>query len=106
MERRNGIIGADGQRDLVLGFKAVGIDECWVEGHIPGRPLLPGVLMIECAAQLASFYARTFLDWKGFMGFGGLEEVKFRQQVLPGQRLLMLAKKVWERHHRLCCQAQ
>ena len=106
MEQLNGIIWADGTDGLILGYKDVRPDEFWVEGHIPGRPLYPGVLMIECAAQLASFYCRQFMHWEGFIGFGGVEDAKFRQPVLPGQRMLVLAKRIWQRHRRICCHNQ
>ena len=106
MEQLNGIIWANAESKSILGFKDVKADEFWVEGHIPGRPLLPGVLMIECAAQVASFYTREYLKWTGFVGFGGLEDVRFRQQVVPGKRLLMLAQHVSERHRRIRCNCQ
>ena len=103
MEHINGIALADSSTGRVAAFKDVRADEFWVPGHIPGRPLLPGVLMIEAAAQLASFYTRTFVGWKGFIGFGGVEECKFRQQVAPGCRMYLLGQKLWERHHRIKC---
>ncbi len=106
MEHLNGIIWSDRQRQRILGFKDIREDEFWVAGHIPGRPLLPGVIMIECAAQLASFYTRMFLERTGFIGFGGAEDVRFRQPVTPGKRLLMLAEHVSERHRRIRCNAQ
>ncbi|MGH7176183.1 MAG: 3-hydroxyacyl-ACP dehydratase FabZ family protein [Tepidisphaeraceae bacterium] len=106
MEQLNGIIYVDHPNGNILGFKDVRADEFWVSGHIPGRPLLPGVLMIETAAQLASFYTRRYVGWKGFIGFGGVEDCKFRQQVAPGQRLLILGKQIWHRHRRICCNAQ
>src|SRR5512132_258942 len=81
MEHLNGIVWADPERGRTIGFKDVRADEFWVAGHIPGRPLLPGVIMIEAAAQLASFYCRRFLQWEGFIGFGGLEDCKFRLPV-------------------------
>jgi 3-hydroxyacyl-[acyl-carrier-protein] dehydratase len=84
----------------VVGYKDVRDDEFWVPGHIPGRPLLPGVLMIEAAAQLASFYVRAVLKWQGFIGFGGVEHCKFRKPVLPGCRLYLLAQQTDQRHHR------
>ena len=74
MEHLNGIVYAEPSRGEIIGFKDVRADEFWVEGHIPGRPLLPGVLMIEAGAQLASFYTRVFVGWKGFIGFGGCDE--------------------------------
>jgi 3-hydroxyacyl-[acyl-carrier-protein] dehydratase len=106
MEQLNGIIWADPAAGSIIGWKDVRPDEFWVAGHIPGRPLLPGVLMIEAGAQLASFYTRTFVGWKGFIGFGGVEECKFRMQVPPGVKMLILGQKIWERHHRIQCKIQ
>ena len=103
MEMLNGIVYAAPELGRIIGYKDVRADEFWVPGHIPGRPLLPGVLMIESAAQLASFYTRKFVGWKGFIGFGGVEETKFRQQVPPGVRLYLIGQKEWERHHRIKC---
>jgi len=106
MEMLNGITWADPENDKILGFKNVRDDEFWVAGHIPGRPLFPGVLMVETAAQLASFHTKKFIGWKGFVGFGGIDECKFRTQVVPGDKLYILCKKTWERHHRISCQTQ
>lgn len=106
MEQLNGIVFANPEAGQIIGFKDVRDDEFWVEGHIPGRPIYPGVLMIEAAAQLASFYTRTFVGWKGFIGFGGADEIKFRQQVVPGQRMYLLGQKLWERHRRIHCKIQ
>ena len=106
MEHLNGIVYADPGQAKLIGYKEVRRDEFWVAGHIPGRPLFPGVLMIEAGAQLASFYTRKFSGWKGFVGFGGVEDCKFRQQVSPGCRLYILGMKVWERHKRVCCKVQ
>src|SRR5271167_3587213 len=74
MEQLDAIVWADNVLEGLIARKDVRESEFWVPGHIPGRPLLPGVLMIEAAAQLASFYARKFHAWKGFVGFGGVEE--------------------------------
>jgi 3-hydroxyacyl-[acyl-carrier-protein] dehydratase len=106
MEQLNGIVYADPAQGRIIGYKDVAADEFWVAGHIPGRPLLPGVLMIEAAAQLASFYTRKFEGWKGFIGFGGVEDCKFRLQVPPNGRLYLIGVKQWERHHRICCRVQ
>jgi len=106
MEQLNCVVWADPSAGRILGYKDVRHDEFWVEGHIPGRPLLPGVLMIECGAQLASFYTRKFLGWKGFIGFAAVDGVKFRQQVAPGCRLYMLGQKMWERHRQVYCRVQ
>ena len=106
MEHLNAIVYADPSLGRLAGYKDVRADEFWVPGHIPGRPLLPGVVMIEAAAQLASFYARMFNGWTGFVGFGGADEIRFRQSVTPGCRLHLLGQKIWERHGRLNCKIQ
>lgn len=106
MEHLNAIVHAAPEHGQIIGYKDVRADEFWVPGHIPGRPILPGVIMIEAGAQLASFYTRQFVGWKGFIGFGGLEDCKFRMQVTPGQRLYLLGLKKWERHGRIYCAIQ
>ena len=106
MEQLNGIVYVEPAAGRCIGLKITREDEFWVAGHIPGRPLFPGVLMIEAAAQVASFYTREFIGWKGFIGFGGVEDCKFRMQVPPGKRMYILAEKVWERHKRILCKTQ
>jgi 3-hydroxyacyl-[acyl-carrier-protein] dehydratase len=106
MEHLNGIIHAKPEVGQIIGYKDVRDDEFWVPGHIPGRPLLPGVIMIEAGAQLASFYTRQFLRWDGFVGFGAVDECKFRQEVAPGCRMYLIGLKLWERHRRTQCRVQ
>ena len=106
MEHLNAIVYAEPALGRSIGYKDVTGDEFWVEGHIPGRPLLPGVIMIEAGAQLASFYTRKFVGWKGFIGFGGADEIRFRAQVQPGHRLYIVGQKTWERHRRIECKIQ
>ncbi len=93
MEQLTAIISIDETEKVIIGFKDVSPDEFWVRGHMPGYPLLPGVLMCEAAAQLASCYCVwTHLIKEGFVGFGGMEDVRFRGQVRPGDRLLLIGK--------------
>lgn len=92
MQQLDGIIWYNKEANEILGFKDVTEKEFWVRGHIPGRPLMPGVIMVEAAAQLSSFYVKKIVGTEGFIGFAGIEEAKFRQTVLPGQRLLLLGK--------------
>lgn len=106
MEHLNWICHADPDNGRIIGVKDVGEKEFWIPGHLPGRPLLPGVIMVEAGAQVASFYTKMFLKWPGFVGFGGVDGVKFRAQVVPGQRLYILGQKLWERHKRVHCQVQ
>ena len=106
MEQLNAIVYADPALGRIVGYKDVREDEFWIPGHIPARPLLPGVLMLEAAAQLASFYTRKFVGWKGFIAFGGADEIRFRQAVPPGCRLYLVGQKTWERHRRINCKIQ
>ena len=94
MEQLDGILHFDPERQLIIGFKDVREDEFWVAGHIPGRPLMPGVLICECAAQTCSYYYMRVIRKDRFLGFGGMESVRFRGPVKPGDRLLMIAKPV------------
>ena len=90
MQQLDGILWYDKGKRLILGHKDVTEDEFWIRGHIPGRPLMPGVLMVESAAQLLSFFVRKVYDVDCFIGFSGIDSAKFRAPVKPGQRLLLL----------------
>jgi 3-hydroxyacyl-[acyl-carrier-protein] dehydratase len=89
-----------------LGVKQVRHDEFWVEGHIPGRPLLPGVLMIEAGAQLCSYLYRVKNPDAGFIGFTRCDDASFRGQVVPGDIFYVLAKEVEIRPRRFICRTQ
>jgi 3-hydroxyacyl-[acyl-carrier-protein] dehydratase len=106
MEHLNGIVYAAPEVNQIIGYKDVRSDEFWVEGHIPGRPILPGVIMCEAGAQLASFFNKRFFNWKGFIGFSALDDVKFRAQVEPPCRMYILGLKLWERHRLIHCKVQ
>src|SRR5262249_44851987 len=93
MEQLNAIVHIDPGQHLIVGYKDVKTDEFWVRGHMPDYPLMPGVLMCEAAAQICSYYTATHGLMHGdFIGFGGMENVRFRSTVKPGDRLLLVAK--------------
>lgn len=93
MEQLNAITLLDDQQRLAVGYKDVREDEFWVRGHMPGYPLLPGVLMCEVGAQLSSYYCRHFGLMAGdFIGFGGMDNVRFRGTVQPGERLWVVGR--------------
>jgi 3-hydroxyacyl-[acyl-carrier-protein] dehydratase len=95
MEQLSAIVLLDPEQHLIAGYKDVGQEEFWVRGHMPDYPLLPGVLMCEAAAQLCSYYIMTQNLMQGdFVGFGGLENVRFRGTVHPGDRLVLIGKAV------------
>jgi len=90
MEMLSGIIQVDPDAGTIVAFKDAREDEFWVRGHIPGRPLMPGALIIEAAAQMCSVYYKLVTEDSRFLGFGGVDAVKFRGQVTPGDRLILL----------------
>ena len=92
MEQLSGIVKFDPEQGIIVGYKDVSPKEFWVRGHIPGRPLMPGVLMLEAAAQLCTYYYKKTTQDDRFLGFGGIDKVKFRGKVVPGDRLVLIAK--------------
>ena len=71
MRMLDGVIWYNQEDGLAVAFKDVNEQEFWVAGHIPGRPLLPGVLMLEAGAQLASFMTLKVMGKeKTGIGFG------------------------------------
>jgi 3-hydroxyacyl-[acyl-carrier-protein] dehydratase len=93
MESLDAIVSIDRQKHIIAGYRDIHHDEFWVSGHMPGMPLFPGVMMLESAAQLASFYTKQsgVLD-KELLGLGGIEGARFRAPVRPGDRLLLIGK--------------
>ena len=99
MEQLSAIVQIDTEQNLIVGYKDIAEDEFWCRGHIPGFPLMPGVLICEVAAQLCSYFCQAVqLVPNGFLGFGGMEDVRFRGQVRPGDRLVIVGKA--QRLHR------
>src|SRR5262249_18555118 len=93
MEQLPAIVHIDPTQHLIVGYKDVRSDEFWVRGHMPDYPLLPGVLMCEAAAQLCSYYIVTNgLMASDYVGFGGMDNVRFRSPVHPGDRLILMGK--------------
>jgi len=97
------IIWHDASFDHGVAVKHVRSDEFWVPGHIPGNPLMPGVLMLEAGAQLASwlYYSRCDEDW--FAGFTRIDDAKFRGRVVPGDDLHLLCKCLKYTPKRIVC---
>ena len=102
MEQLTGILHLDTENHLCVGYKDISREEFWVRGHMPGMPLMPGVIMLESAAQLASFYAQKhdMLQTK-MIAFGGVEQVRFREPVIPGDRLVMALQLIKARPRRM-----
>jgi 3-hydroxyacyl-[acyl-carrier-protein] dehydratase len=76
----------------VVGLKNVSINEPFFQGHFPGTPIMPGVLILEAMAQTSGVLAIASMSDSGksaLMYFMGLDQVKFRKMVVPGDQLIM-----------------
>jgi len=106
MQQLDGILWFDKEKFLILGYKDVAEDEFWARGHIPGRPLMPAVMMIEAAAQMSSFLIKQIYQEEGFIGFAGIDSAKFRSIVEPGQRLYLLGHITKYKHRKRTTRVQ
>ena len=106
MQQLDGVLWYNKEKRLILAYKDVTENEFWVHGHIPGRPLMPGVIMVEAAAQLSAFFVKLIYELEGFIGFAGIEATKFRSVVEPGQRLLLLGHIVKFKRRKYTCSVQ
>lgn len=106
MEQLTAICFEDAARNICVGYKDIGPDEFWARGHMPGMPLMPGVIMCEAAAQLSSYYSHRFKLMEGLIGFGGLEDVRFRGMVRPGDRFVVVCRLLKLRRSILTCEFQ
>lgn len=95
MEQLTAIVHEDKERGRCVGYKDTKSDEFWARGHFPNVPLMPGVIMCEAAAHLSSYFSQKHQLLEAEMiGFGGLEDVRFREPVRPGDRLVVAVERV------------
>lgn len=106
MEQLTAICYEDREKNVCVGYKDLTNDEFWVRGHMPGMPLMPGVIMCEAAAQLSSYYSHKFELMDGLIGFGGLEDVRFRGVVRPGDRFVIVCRLLKLRRSIMTCEFQ
>lgn len=104
----------------VVGYKNVTINEPFFQGHFPGRPIMPGVLIVEAMAQVGGVMAYDARpdEADAIIYFLSLDKVKFRRPVVPGDQLVMEltsvhnSSRAWKMAGRatvdgnLCCQAE
>ncbi len=78
----------------IVGIKNVAMNEPWFVGHFPGRPIMPGVLIVEALAQTGGILMyHTKEEFRGkLMYFAAIENVRFRKPVVPGDTLTLIVE--------------
>lgn len=89
---------------VAVGIKNVTFNEPHFQGHFPGRPIMPGVLIVEAMAQVGGVVLTQmeYAQGKLFM-FAGIDKVKFRRPVVPGDQLIMTVELLSVRRRRFGC---
>lgn len=102
MEQLTSILYEDLEKHCCAALKEITEDEFWIRGHMPGMPLMPGVVMLEAVAQLSSFFTQKH-DLLGaeMVGFGGVDGVRFRGVVTPGDKLILMVRMERARRGRM-----
>lgn len=73
-----------------LAKKCVSVNEPFFQGHFPGNPVMPGVLIMEALAQVGAVAILSQPEWKGRTAyFAGIDKARFRQKVVPGDVLML-----------------
>lgn len=73
-----------------LGKKCVSVNEPYFQGHFPGNPVMPGVLIMEALAQVGAVAILSQPEWKGHTAYyAGIDKARFRRKVVPGDVLLL-----------------
>ncbi|MDZ7959186.1 MAG: 3-hydroxyacyl-ACP dehydratase FabZ [Aulosira sp. DedQUE10] len=86
---------------LAVGVKNVTVNEPHFQGHFPGRPLMPGVLIVEAMAQVGGMVMTQLPEFEGgLFVFAGIDKVRFRRQVVPGDQLIMTVELLWVKQRR------
>lgn len=95
MEQLTGILFESFEEKAAVGYLDTSDKSFWVRGHLPDFPLMPGVIMCESAAQLTSFFANKYDLMPGcLIGLGGIDGVRFRGVIRPGDRFVVQARMI------------
>jgi 3-hydroxyacyl-[acyl-carrier-protein] dehydratase len=82
--------------ERIVGIKQVTINESFFQGHFPGAPVMPGVLIVEAMAQVGAVYALSQIEdrEKKLVLFSGIDNARFRRPVVPGDTLVLTVTPV------------
>lgn len=95
----------------IVGYKNVSINEEFMQGHFPGYPIMPGVLIVEAMAQISGVLGFIMNNEKPKPGslflFAGAEKVRFKKQVVPGDQLVLKSELIVQKRgiYKYCCTA-
>ena len=93
-EQLEGIAYFSPREKIAIAVRTLRENEFWTKGHMPGMPIFPGVMLLESAAQLCSFYTSATVEADTVFGFGGADRVRFRRILHVGDTLHLLARPV------------
>ncbi|MDD2236426.1 MAG: 3-hydroxyacyl-ACP dehydratase FabZ [Kiritimatiellae bacterium] len=84
------VLECDFEAKRIVGIKNVSFGESALQGHFPGKPIMPGVLQLEAMAQLGGIMLNKMIDREGIISyFTGIDKVKFRKVIVPGDQMVM-----------------
>ncbi len=84
------VLECDFEAKRIKGIKNVSFGESALQGHFPGKPIMPGVLQLEAMAQLGGIMLNKMINCEGVISyFTGIDNVKFRKVIIPGDQMIM-----------------